>query len=127
MVAADDEVRAAVVLPRESVQDGFHRASVAHRHRERRQQRAILRIVVFEEGLVAKHPHGSRDVVGLCAADERMDHQAVDLFERDLCDVLVRAVDRVARLEAHDAGPPPLREEGPGLPRIALVRGERRA
>ena len=55
-----------------------------------------------------------------------MDEQAVDRLERDLRQVLVRAVDRVARLEADDALPPALRERGAGLGRVARELGKGR-
>ena len=55
-----------------------------------------------------------------------MDEQAVDGFERDLGQVLVRAMDRVARLEADDAAPAALGELGPCLRRILRQLGEGR-
>ena len=48
-----------------------------------------------------------------------MDEQAVDGLERDLRQVLVRAVDRVARLEADDALPAALGEDPPRLGGVA--------
>ena len=46
VVAADDEVRAAVVLAHDRVEDRLARAGVAHRRRVDGQQRAVRRVVV---------------------------------------------------------------------------------
>jgi hypothetical protein len=55
-----------------------------------------------------------------------VDEEAVDGLEGALGQVLVRPVDRVARLEADDALPAALGEEGTCLPRILVQLGEGR-
>jgi len=53
-----------------------------------------------------------------------VEHQAVAHLERALCQVLVRAVDRVARLERDDPLPAAARELGARLRRSEAVLGE---
>ena len=72
-----------------------------------------MRVVAVDEHAVALDARRGRNVVRLRLADERMDQQPVDGLERDLGQVLVRAVDRVARLEADDALPAALRRTRP--------------
>src|SRR5690349_7343144 len=113
VVAADDEVRAAVVLAADRVPDRLARAGVAHRRREGGDEHAVGGVVAVHEDAVALDPGRGRDVVRLRVADERVDQEAVDGLERDLGQVLVGAVDRVARLEADDALPAALCEVHP--------------
>ncbi len=96
MIPPDDEVGAPVVLPADRVPDRLLRARVAHRRREHRDHRPVLRVVALEQGLVAAHPYVGRHVVGLRRTDQRVHQQPVDDLERALLDVLVRSVDRVA-------------------------------
>ena len=119
VVPADDEVRAAVVLAADRVPDRLARPGVAHRCRERREEHAVLGVVAVEKRPVAVDANVDRDVVGLRVADERMDEQPVDGLERDLRQVLVRAMDRVAGLEPDDALPASLGEDPPRLGRVA--------
>ena len=119
VVAADDEVRAAVVLTADRMPDRLARPGVAHRRREGGQKHAVLGVVAAEQRPVALDAHIGGDVVRLRVADEWMDEQAVDSLQRDFGQVLVRAVDRVARLEADDATPPALGERGPRLGGVA--------
>ena len=124
VVAADDEVRAAVVLAADRVPDRLARPRVAHRRRERGEEDAILGVVAVEQRPVALDANVDRHVVGLRVADERVDEQPVDRLERDLRQVLVRAVDRVAGLEADDALPATLGEDPPRLGGVARELGE---
>ena len=55
-----------------------------------------------------------------------MDEKSVDRLERDLGQVLVGPVDRVARLEANDALPAAFGEDPPRLGRVASQLGELR-
>ena len=105
MVAPHDEVREAVVLARDRVEERLPRAGVAHREGEDAEERAVLREVPVEEDLVAAHPRGRGHVVALRLADERMDDEPVGDLERAAQQVLVRAVDGVARLEGDRASP----------------------
>jgi hypothetical protein len=115
VVAADDEVRAAVVLAADRVPDRLARPRVAHRRRERGEDDAVGRVVAVEQDVVAVDPGLCGHVVRLRVADERVDEQPVDRLERDLRQVLVRAVDRVPGLEADHAAPAALGERRAGL------------
>mgnify|MGYP000738800326 CR=1 FL=1 len=64
VVAPDDQVTAAEVLPEHRVQQGLARARVPHRGGEHRQHHPVLRVVVVEQDLVAAHPHVGGDVDG---------------------------------------------------------------
>jgi hypothetical protein len=124
VVAADDEVGAAVVLAADRVEDRLARAAVAHRRREDAEEGAVLRVVLLEDHLVGAHPDVRRDVLGAGLADQRVEQEAVDDFEGALLDVLVGAVDGVARLEADDALPALLGEHLAQLARGVVVLGE---
>src|SRR6266566_5170633 len=126
VVATDNEVRAAVVLPADRMPDRLSRTCVAHCGRERRKHDAVLWVVVLEQDPVALDTRCRRYVVGLGVADQGVDQQSVDRFERALREVLVRAVDRVAGLEANHALPSTLCENRAGLRRIERKLRERR-
>src|SRR5438874_7365789 len=125
VVAADDEVRAAVVLAADRVPDRLAWPRVAHRRGERAQHDAFRRVVAAEQHAVALDSRLRGYVVGLRVADERVDQQPVDRFERDLRQIFVRAVDRVARLEAHDTFPATLGKRRARLSRVERELGER--
>jgi hypothetical protein len=124
VIAPHDEVGTAVVLAKDRVQDGLARARVAHREREHREQRALRREVLVEEDLVASHARRGGDVVALRLSHERVEQEPVDRLERRLDEVLVRAVHRVARLEADDLLPPALVEGAARLDRVSVMGGE---
>jgi hypothetical protein len=105
VIAADDERGDAVVLADHGVEDRFARAGVAHRGGECREDGAVARVVLLHQRLVRLEPHRRRHIILLGLADQRMNDQAVAHFERELREVLVRAVNRVARLEAGHAAP----------------------
>ncbi len=104
-VPTDDEVRAAVVPAYLAVVDGLARSCVAHRAREDSEHHAIRRVVAVEQHPVALHPDLEGHVIALGHAGEGMQQQSVDLLERDLGQVLVSAVHRVACLESHHRRP----------------------
>src|SRR5215213_2326146 len=126
VVAPDDEVRAAVVLPHERVEDRLARPRVAHRRREHGEDGARGRVVVREDGLVREHAHVRGDVVRLRLADERVQQEPVGDLQRALLYVLVRAVDGVASLEGDDAAPAALPEQLARLCRVSPVGAEGR-
>jgi hypothetical protein len=105
VIAADDERSDAVVLADHGVEDRFARAGVAHRGGEGREDGAVARVVLLHQRLVCLEPHRRRHIVLLGFADQRMNDEAVAHFERELREVLVRAVNRVAGLEASHAAP----------------------
>src|ERR671916_2476805 len=125
VVAADDEVGAAVVLATDRVEDRLAGAAVAHRRREDAEESAVLRVVLVEDHLVGAHPDVRGDVLGAGLADQRVEEQAVHDLQRALLDVLVGAVDGVARLEADDALPALLGKDLAQLARGVVVLGER--
>ena len=105
VVAADDEVRAAVVLADDRVPHGLARAAHAHRERQQAQRRRLLGIGL-QQVLVAAHAREVVDVAGLRHADDGMDQQVrFDVLRRAERELLVRAVHRIARLERHDPAP----------------------
>ena len=134
VVAADDEVRAAVVLADQRVEDRLARPGVAHGRGVDREQHPFRGVVVLDQGLVAAHPDRGGNVVGLRLADQRVDEEPVNALERRLGYVLVRPVDRVAGLEADDRLPASLGErrtrlggrQQVGLERLGMVGKSRR-
>ena len=82
---------------------------------------AILRVIAVKQRLIALHSDVCGDVVRLGLTDQRVEQEAVHDLQRGLLDVLVRAVDGVAGLEADDCPPTPLRERGAGLRRVFAV------
>src|SRR5205823_3040571 len=92
---------------------------VAHRGRKGGDEYAVGRVIAGDEDQVALDAGRRRNVVRLGVADERVDEQTVDGLECDLRQVLVRAVDRIARLEADDALPAAVRERSTRLGGIA--------
>ena len=110
VIAADDEVRAAVVLADDRVPDRFARPAHPHRQRQQREVRRVLRVVRHER-LVAADARVVVDVARLGHADDRV-HEQVGFFflggaEREL---VVGAVHRVAGLEGDDLSPAALGE-----------------
>ena len=110
VVAADDQVRAAVVLADDRVPDRLARPAHPHRQRQQRQERRVLRVVGHQR-LVAADAGVMVDVARLGHADDRV-HEQVGLFflggaERQL---VVGAVHRIAGLEGDDLPPAALGE-----------------
>src|SRR5215207_6571104 len=70
VISAHDEVRAAVVLAADRVEDRLTRACIPHRRREHSEDRPAFRVVAVEDDLVAHHPDRSGDIVRLGLADE---------------------------------------------------------
>ena len=120
MVAADDHVVRAIIAPDDRVPERFSRTSHAHRKRQQRQDDAVRVVVVLRQRLVRAHPRVMVDVPRLCHADGRMQQQhAVDRGDGPLGQLLVHAVQRVARLERHHVLATGLRQHLPRLGRCA--------
>ena len=81
VVAADDEVRAAVVAADDRVPDRLARPAHPHRQRQQREVRRVLRVVVHDR-LVAADAGVMIDVARLGHADDRVDQQVGFLFLR---------------------------------------------
>jgi hypothetical protein len=126
VVAADDEMRAAIVLAADCVPNGLARPRVAHRRRKRGHDDTILRVIAADEHAVGLDAGLRGDVVRLRLADERVDEQAVHGLEGALRQVLVGPVDRVAGLKADHAAPSALGEERPGVGGVAVQLREGR-
>jgi hypothetical protein len=103
------------------VEDRLAGTRVAHRRRIDAQDHAVVGVVALHEDLVAAHPHVGGDVALLRLADDRVQEQPVRDLQGGLGQVLVRAVDRVARLEGDDAAPAAL------LERLARLGGGEQA
>ncbi len=128
VVAADDEVRAAVVLPTDRMPDCFARTGVTHRGREHAQHRAISGVVLVQNLLVRAHANVGRDIVVLRCAYQWVEQQAVNAFHGNFLQVLVRTVYRVAGLESDDGLPSQLIETASRFQRRqAVFRKVRRA
>src|SRR5215210_7909708 len=125
VVAAHDEVGAAVVLAADRVEDRLAGSPVAHRRGEDGQHRPVLRVVALQDRLVGTHPDVGGDVRGAGLPDQRVEEQPVYYLEGALLDVLVRAVHGVTRLETDDALPAFLREDLAQTARLVVVGRER--
>ncbi len=105
VVAADDEVGAAVVPADDRVQQDLARAGHPHGQRQEAEDDRARLVVVVNQGAVAADAREVIDVAGLGHADDRVDQQAAaDLLGRALGQFLVGAVQRVAGLEGDDRG-----------------------
>ncbi len=110
VIAADDEVRAAMVLADDRVPDGFARTAHAHGQRQQRQVRSVLRVVGHER-LVAADARVVIDVARLRHADDRVDEEVGFFILRGAEGELVMcAVHRIAGLESNDLPPTALGE-----------------
>ena len=70
VIAADDEVGAAVILTDKGVKDGLAGARVAHGGRIHGEKHPVFRVIVFHQHFIAFHSHIGRDVISLGLADE---------------------------------------------------------
>ncbi len=110
VIAADDEVRAAVVLADDRVPQRLARPGHAHREVQQAQLRGLLGILL-QDLLVAAHARVVIDVARLRHADHRMDQQVrLVLLRRPEGQLLVRAMHRVAGLECDHLAPAKLLE-----------------
>src|SRR5262245_998155 len=124
VIAADDEMGAAVVLADDGVEDRLARSGEAHHRGEYGEQRPFSRVVLLDEDLVAAEAYVSRYVRGAGLAEKRLYETAVEDFESRLQNELVGAVDRIARLEADHGAPSLLPDERPRHLGVEMVRGE---
>src|SRR2546428_7866575 len=63
MVAPNDEVRTAIVLAHQGVENGLTRPSVAHRGGENTEDHTISRVIVLQEHFITTHANVSRGIV----------------------------------------------------------------
>ena len=99
MIAPNDEMRDAVILADQRVQNRLARAGVTHRQRHHRQHRAVFVVIVIDQHLVTFHPCLGRDVVRFGLAHQRMNQQTIGHLQRALGQIFMRAMDRIARLK----------------------------
>ncbi len=117
VVAADDEVGAAVVLADDGVQQRLARPAHAHRQRQQRQHRGVVGIAL-QHPLVAAHAGVVVDVARLGHAHDRVDQQVgLELAGRPQGELEVGPVHRVAGLEGHHLPPAEPLEARPHLAR----------
>ena len=98
MVAANDHVGTAEILPKHGVQQTFAWTAVAHVKRVAAGHDAVLHEVVLHQRVDALDSDVRRNVARLQFADELMNIQTVAHLDGDLGQVLVRAVHRVPQL-----------------------------
>src|SRR5579885_3588828 len=105
MVAPNDEMRASIVLTHQCMEDGFSRPCIAHGGGKDAQDDAVRRIIVLQQHFIAAHAHIGGNIVALGISYQRMQVQAVDGLKRALLDIFMRAMNRIARLEAYNTLP----------------------
>src|SRR5713226_93560 len=110
MVAPDDEMRTAIVLAHQRVENGFARASIAHGGRQYAENHAVRRIVIFQQDFIAAHTYISRNIVAFGVANQGMQVEPIDRLQGAFLDILVGAMHRVTSLEANHALPTALDE-----------------
>ena len=112
VVAANDEMGAAIVGADQTVPHGLARASHTHRQRQERHRGGRGRIFI-QNRLIAAHAGEVIHIAGFGHAHHRMDEQVgLGFFRGAEGQFLVRAVQRVAGLEGHNAAPAQLAEIG---------------
>ena len=107
VVAADDEVIRAVVSPNQGVPHGLTWTGHAHGQRQQRQDDPVRGVIALGEGAIGPHPGVVIHVAGSRQTDAGVQQQrAIDRRQRALGELLVNAVQRVARLEGDDVAVP---------------------
>src|SRR5690349_13721373 len=80
VIAPNDEMRTAIILTHECMEDGFTRPGIAHSGRKHTKYYTISRVVVLQQDLIATHTNDSRDIVTLGIAHQGMQIQAIYYF-----------------------------------------------
>ena len=105
MIATDDEVRAAVVLPNDGVPHALAGTAHAHGERQERQERGVER-VRGDQRLIAAHPCVVIHVARLRHPDHGVHQQVrLDLLGGPQGQLLMGTVHGVPRLKRHDLAP----------------------
>jgi hypothetical protein len=124
VVAANDEVRAAIVLADQRVPDRFTRAAHAHGQRQQRKLLRSLRILRTQQ-LVATDAGVIVHVARLGHSDDWLDQKVgFDLLGRSEREFHVGAVHRIAGLEGNDTAPSETGKFGAQLGRSQAQRAE---
>ena len=113
MVAADDEMRGAMIAADDGVPDGLTRPTHAHRQGQQAEHGLLLFIIVVHQRLVGAHAGKVVDITRLGHANHGMDQQTTAHFLGGaLGQLLVDAVHGVAGLEGNHFLLPHLGEQG---------------
>ncbi len=105
MVAAHDQVRAAMILADQRVPDRLARSTHTHGKREERELLRPLRVLRTQQ-LIATHARVVVHIAGLGHTDHRVDQKVrFDLLGGAEGEFDVRAVHRIAGLEGYDTAP----------------------
>ena len=107
VIAADDEMGRAHVLPEVGMQHRLARSGVEHVEAVARHHGAVGREIELDHLADRRIPHRCRDIAGLEFAEQHVDHQAVAIEPRHghVTQLLVGEVHGVAGLEGDDALP----------------------
>src|SRR6266487_5447269 len=88
VIASHDEMRAAVVLTHDSMEDRFMRTSVAHGCRQHAEHHPIVWIVILQQHFVTTHAESSRDIILLGIADQGMQVQSIYCLQGALLNIV---------------------------------------
>ena len=97
------------------MQQGFARTCIPHVERIARLHYRPGREVPVDQRGDRAHAHRGRDVAGFQVAEQRVHEHAVADFDRQLDEILMRTMHRVARLESGNARPAQALELGARL------------
>ncbi len=115
MVAADDQVRAAVVLADQGVEKRLAGSRVAHLDRVAGLDHRARHEVVVDHGLDGAGADVRRDVAGLQLAQHLVDEHPVGDLDRDFHQMLVRPLHGIAGLEGGHPRPAVFEKQGSRL------------
>ncbi len=124
MVAANYEVRTAIVLTHQRVEDRFTRPGIAHGSRKDAEDDAVRRVVILQQDFVAAHAYVGGNIIALGISHQGMQVQAIHGLKSAFLDVLVCAMDRIAGLESYHALPPALSKNLARLRRGEAIRSK---
>ena len=126
MVAADDDVGAAEILPDDGMVDGLPRTRVPHLHLEDGHDSPLLEVVVLDQLIVGGQDDLVLEIALFLPADDRVDENAVGEGQGRLLHVFVADMRGVPGLEGDDRLPAFFPEQYPRLLGAELVPVKRR-
>ena len=112
VIAADELLRAAVILSEKRVQERFPGTRVTHVERVAGVDDGILDKIVLDERIDGTGTHARGDVSGLEPAEQRVNEHAVAHLDADLGEILVGAMHGIAGLKRRHFRPAALLEHG---------------
>ena len=125
VIAANDQVGTAEILPKQSVQQRFARTCVAHFDRTTSLNDGARHEIILDQRIDCPGPDVGRNVARLELAENLMDEQPVTDLDGDLGQILVAAMHGVAGLEGRHFRPSPRLEPGAGFGRAEIQARER--